>query len=330
MKPLIELVSDFIEYGELEKNFSPLTVRMYDYYLQHFAKWLQEKHGLVEPNQLTYDMVKQYRLHLARYVSESTKFPLKKSTQNYFMVALRAFLRYLIKKGYNTLPPDQVELGKQEDRTLKYMDESQLQQLLEAPDTTTIEGLRDRAILETLFSTGLRVAELAGLNRDQINLEKREFGVIGKGRKARVVFLTESACNWLARYQRMRKDNYLPLFIRYKGKKHKIEDKDGEDQRLTPRSIERLVEKYVKLTGLTVKATPHTLRHSFATDLLINGADLRSVQEMLGHSNIATTQIYTHVTNAQLKNVHSRFHSGNLEPGPDNHSESSDTSGDLE
>jgi len=312
-KPLKELVTDFIEYGELEKNFSPLTVKMYDYYLQHFTKWLQDKYGVVEPHQLTYEMVKQYRLHLTRYVSETTKYPLKRSTQNYFMIALRAYLRYLIKTGHNTLSPEQVELGKQEDRTLKYMDESQLVQLLNAPDTTTIEGLRDRAILETLFSTGLRVAELAGLDRDQINLDKREFGVIGKGRKARVVFLTDSAVSWLSKYLRLRKDKYVPLFIRYNGKKHKIEDKEGQDMRLSPRSIERLVEKYVKLVGLPVKATPHTLRHSFATDLLINGADIRSVQEMLGHSNISTTQIYTHITNAQLKNVHDRFHSGNLE-----------------
>ena len=310
-KPLTDLITDFIEYGELEKNFSPLTVRMYDYYLHHFAGWLQEQGYSPAVEDINYDMVKKYRLHLARYVSENTKFPLKKSTQNYFMVALRAFLRYLIKKGYKVLPPDQVELGKQEDRTLKYLEDEQLQQLLQAPDITTIEGVRDRAILETLFSTGLRVAELAGLNRDTINLEKREFGVIGKGRKARVVFLSEDACDWLEKYLRLRKDKHSPLFIRYKGKKHKPDDEDGQDLRLTPRSIERMVEKYVKQQGLAVKATPHTLRHSFATDLLFNGADLRAVQEMLGHSNIATTQIYTHVTNARLRDTHEKFHSGN-------------------
>lgn len=311
-KTVQELITDFIEYGELEKNFSPLTVRMYDFYLRHFASWLAENYGeQMGITDIQYEIIKKYRLHLSRYVSDSTKFNLKKSTQNYFMVALRAFLRYLIKKGYNVLSPDQVELGKQEDRTLKYLEEQQLQQLLEAPDTTTIEGIRDRAILETLFSTGLRVAELAGLNRDTINLEKREFGVIGKGRKARVVFLTEDSCIWLQKYLTMRKDKHVPLFIRYKGKKHNIQDEDGEDLRLTPRSIERMVEKYVKQLGLSVKATPHTLRHSFATDLLFNGADLRAVQEMLGHSNIATTQIYTHVTNARLRDTHEKFHSGN-------------------
>jgi site-specific recombinase XerD len=310
-KQLKELVTDFIEYGELEKNFSPLTVRMYDYYLQHFTAWLEKRYGTVETHQLTYDMVKQYRLHLARYISDQTHYPLKKSTQNYFMVALRAYLRYLIKKGYQTLSPDQVELGKQEDRSLKFLEDEQLQRLLEAPDTTRVEGVRDRAILETLYSTGLRVAELSGLNRDTINLDKREFGVIGKGRKARVVFLTDSACSWLSKYLRLRKDKHSPLFIRYKGKKHHMEDEDGEDLRLTPRSIERMVEKYVKEQGLAVKATPHTLRHSFATDLLVNGADLRAVQEMLGHSNISTTQIYTHVTNTHLRDIHEKFHSGN-------------------
>lgn len=315
-KPLPELITDFIEYGELEKNFSPLTVRMYDYYLRHFAGWLEAQGLSNRVEDIDYEVVKKYRLHLSRYVSESTKFPLKKSTQNYFMVALRAFLRYLIKKGYRVLSPDQVELGKQEDRHLKYLEDEQLQQLLAAPDTTTLEGIRDRAILETLFSTGLRVAELSGLNRDTVNLDKREFGVIGKGRKARVVFLSEESVEWLNKYLALRKDEYKPLFIRYKGKKHKIEDKDGEDLRLTPRSIERMVEKYVKQLGLSVKATPHTLRHSFATDLLFNGADLRSVQEMLGHSNIATTQIYTHVTNARLRDTHEKFHSGNKSSEP--------------
>ena len=323
-KSFNELIRDFIEYGELEKNFSSGTVKIYDFYLQNFVQWLNKEYGEVGPSDLTYEMVKKYRLHLTRHVSDVTKQEYKRSYQNYFMIGLRAFLRYLVIKGYDTLPPDQVELGKQGDRTVKFLDEQQLQQLLEAPDTTTIEGIRDRAILESLFSTGLRVAELASLNRDQINLEKREFGVIGKGRKARVVFLTESGVKWLTRYERMRKDKYKPLFIRYKGKKHKIEDVDGEDMRLTPRSIARMVEKYVKSIGLSVKATPHTLRHSFATDLLINGADLRSVQEMLGHSNIATTQIYTHVTNAQLKNVHSRFHSGNADSDRDESSDEVD------
>ena len=172
------------------------------------------------------------------------------------------------------------------------------------------DGIRDRAILETLFSTGLRVSELASLNRDTINLDRGEFGIVGKGGKERVVFITDSAAAWLERYLQIRKDTFKPLFIRFQGKVD-LED-EGENMRLTPRSIERVVEKYVKALGLPVKATPHTLRHVFATDLLINGADIRSVQEMLGHSNISTTQIYTHVTNAHLKDVHKAFHSGNV------------------
>jgi site-specific recombinase XerD len=310
-KPLAELITDFIEYGELEKNFSQGTVHIYDFYLRHFVGWLQEQYGSVSAEDLSYEMVKKYRLYLTRQISEVTKHELKRSYQNYFMIGLRAFLRYLILKGYKTLSPDQVELGKQGDRVVKFLQNEQLETLLGAPDTTTLEGIRDKAILETLFSTGLRVAELTGLNRDSINLDKREFGVVGKGRKARVVFLSEDACVWLKKYLGLRKDKHIPLFIRYNGKKHHNEDEDGEDLRLTPRSVARMVEKYVKQQGLSVKATPHTLRHSFATDLLMNGADLRSVQEMLGHSNIATTQIYTHVTDKHLKDIHSSFHSGN-------------------
>ncbi len=315
MSAVKPLVTDFIEYCELEKNLSQGTVQIYDFYLGHFDEWLDKTQGAsTTVEDITYDMVKDYRLFLTRQVSEVTRHGLKRSYQNYFLVAIRAFLKFLAKRGYTVLSSDQVELGKQGDRVVKFLDDSQLQRLLEAPDTTTIEGLRDRAILETLFSTGLRIAELVGLNRDSINLDKREFGIIGKGRKARVVFLTETSCYWLERYLRLRKDDYSPLFIRYKGKKHQLDDKKGEDQRLTTRSMARMVEKYVKQLGLPVKATPHTLRHSFATDLLINGADLRSVQELLGHSNISTTQIYTHVTNSQLRNVHSKFHSGNASP----------------
>jgi len=180
---------------------------------------------------------------------------------------------------------------------------------LDAPDVTKKDGIRDRAILETLFSTGLRVSELASLNRDTINLNRKEFGIIGKGGKERVVFISDSAADWLQKYLDVRKDSFKPLFIRFQGR---IDPSDnGQSMRLSPRSIERTVEKYVKNLGFAVKATPHTLRHSFATDLLINGADIRSVQEMLGHSNISTTQIYTHVTNKHLKDVHKSFHSGN-------------------
>jgi site-specific recombinase XerD len=193
--------------------------------------------------------------------------------------------------------------------------QEKLEQLLESPDTTERDGLRDKAILEMLFSTGLRVSELTSLNRDHINLNKNEFSVIGKGRKERIVFISDQAHQWLGKYLHDRTDEFKPLFIRYQGRIDPSED--GENMRLSTRSIERIVEKYVKAVGLSIKATPHTLRHSFATDLLQNGADIRSVQEMLGHSNISTTQIYTHVTNRQLKEVHKAFHSKNKESEAD-------------
>lgn len=200
-------------------------------------------------------------------------------------------------------------MGDVEPSPIKVLDEDGLKRLLAAPDVLDKAGIRDRALLETLFSTGLRVSELASLNRDTINLERKEFAVVGKGRKERIVFLSDSAGEWLEKYLRSRHDSFKPLFIRYQGQVDPAEE--GEAMRLTARSIQRIVEKYVKGVGLSVKATPHTLRHSFATDLLINGADIRSVQEMLGHSNISTTQIYTHVTNQHLKDVHKAFHSGN-------------------
>ncbi len=297
--------TDFLEYLELERNASQLTIKNYDHYLKRFIEFA----GDVNPETIDLNLVRKYRLYLSRYIDPNTQKPLMRITQNYFMIALRAFLRYLARQDVTTLSPEKVELGEQEPRPLKVLDEKSLEQILGVPDIATKDGLRDRAILETLFSTGLRVSELTHLNRDQINLHRREFGVVGKGGKERVVFLSDSAAEWLERYLSIRHDTFKPLFIRYQGK---VEvENDGESMRLTPRTIERIVEKCVKKLGLPVKATPHTLRHNFATDLLINGADIRSVQEMLGHSNISTTQIYTHVTNKHLKDVHKAFHSKN-------------------
>ncbi|MBI2020256.1 tyrosine-type recombinase/integrase [Candidatus Daviesbacteria bacterium] len=299
------LITDFLEYLELERNTSQLTIKNYDHYLKRFLEFA----GDLDPKDIDLNLIKKYRLYLARYSDPKTKRPLKRITQNYFMIALRAFLRYLARVDIKTLSPERVELGESEPRPLKILDETQLKSLLDAPDTSKKDGLRDRAILETLFSTGLRVSELASLNCDQINLSRGEFGVVGKGGKERVVFLSDSSREWIQKYLQMRKDFFKPLFIRFQGRVDP--SNNGESMRLTTRSIERIIEKYVKALGLPVKATPHTLRHSFATDLLINGADIRSVQEMLGHSNISTTQIYTHVTNAHLKDVHKSFHSGN-------------------
>jgi site-specific recombinase XerD len=302
---LSALVTDFLEYLELERNASQLTIRNYDHYLKRFLDFAKD----VEPKDIDLSLIRKYRLYLSRYVDSETQKPLKRITQNYFMIALRAFLRYLARQDVETLSPEKIELGDQDPSPLKVIDDSQLNQILMSTDTSTKDGLRDRAILETLFSTGLRVSELISLNRDYINLDRREFGVVGKGGKERIVFLSDDACEWLQKYLDTRVDDFKPLFIRYQGKI--LPENDGEAMRLTARSIERIVEKYVKMAGVSVKATPHTLRHSFATDLLINGADIRSVQEMLGHSNISTTQIYTHVTNKHLKDVHKSFHSGN-------------------
>lgn len=302
---LSALITDFLEYLELERNASQLTIKNYDHYLKRFLDFA----GDVNPQTIDLSTIRRYRLHLSRWADPKTEKLLKRVTQNYFLIALRAFLRYLARIDIATLSPEKVELGEPEARPLKILDEGHLVQLLEAPDTTKKDGLRDRAILETLFSTGLRVSELAALNCDDINLNRREFGVVGKGGKQRIVFLSNSAAEWLGRYLSIRHDSFNPLFIRFQGKV--TSENEGEAMRLTPRSIERAVEKYCKKVGLPVRATPHTLRHSFATDLLMNGADIRSVQEMLGHSNISTTQIYTHVTNKHLKDIHKSFHSGN-------------------
>lgn len=302
---LSALITDFLEYLELERNASQLTIRNYDHYLKRFLKLA----GDIEPEAINLNLVRKYRLYLSRWSDPNTGKPLKRITQNFFLIALRAFLRYLARQDVKTLSPEKVELGKTEAKHLKVLDDTALKNLLEAPDTSDRSGLRDKAVLELLFSTGLRVSEVASLNRDSINLGQREFSVIGKGLKERMVFLSDSAAEWLDRYLMARKDTFQPLFIRFQGRADSSEN--GAAMRLTPRSIERIVEKYVKQIGLSVKATPHTLRHSFATDLLINGANIRSVQEMLGHANIATTQIYTHVTNAHLKDIHRTFHSGN-------------------
>ena len=302
---LSALITDFLEYLELERNTSQLTIKNYDHYLKRFLDFAHD----IKPSDIDLNLIRKYRLYLSRWSDPKTQKPLKRVTQNYFMIALRAFLRYLARIDIETLSPEKVELGETDPSPLKVLDDTHLKSLLDAPDTTKKSGTRDRAILETLFSTGLRVSELASLNRDTINLNRKEFGIVGKGGKERVVFISDSAAQWLEKYLYIRKDTFKPLFIRFQGKADP--SSNGESMRLTPRSIERVVEKYVKALGLSVKATPHTLRHSFATDLLINGADIRSVQEMLGHSNIATTQIYTHVTNAHLKDVHKAFHSGN-------------------
>ena len=302
---LNKLIEQYLEYLEVEKNCSLLTVRDYRHYLTRFSQWLSPTSLSPSVKKIDLETVKKYRLYLA-HLSRGQGLTLSRQTQAYHVIALRSFLRWLIKNDYEALSPDKIDLPKMESRSLKFLDADQLTRLLNQPSVGNIRGLRDKTILETLFSTGLRVSELVGLNRETINLERREFGVIGKGRKARVVFLSESAADWLGRYLKERLDSWKPLFIRYPKKVDPAVD--GEKMRLSVRSIQRIVEKYVKKAKLPMKATPHSLRHSFATDLLIAGADIRSVQEMLGHKNISTTQIYTHVTNKQLREVHEMFH----------------------
>ena len=303
------LIAEFLEYLEIQKGCSPLTIRQYRHYLKRFHNWLSENSPAAKPEDINLELVRRYRLYLA-HLRARDGVPLERVTQSYHIVALRAFLRYLlVQRDIATLSPDKIELPKQGSRSIAFLNPEQIERLLNSPKIADNVGLRDRTILETLFSTGLRVSELVNLNRDQIDLERKEFGVKGKGNKLRVVFLSDTAAQWIERYLRSRQDSFKPLFIRHSGM---VDARNkGERMRLTARSIQRIVAKHAKRAGLPIEATPHTLRHSFATDLLISGADIRSVQEMLGHESIRTTQVYTHVTNRHLKEVHKAFHSRN-------------------
>ena len=303
------LIAEFLEYLEIQKGCSPLTIREYRHYLKRFHNWLTENSSATKPEDINLEIVRRYRLYLAHLRARDGVL-LQRVTQSYHIVALRAFLRYLlVQRDIPTLSPDKIELPKQGSRSVSFLNPGQIERLLNSPKISNNVGLRDKTILETLFSTGLRVSELVSLNRDQVDLQRKEFGVKGKGNKIRVVFLSDTAAQWIERYLRSRQDHFKPLFIRHRGKVDA--QKNGEKMRLTTRSIQNIVSKYAKRSGLPIKATPHTLRHSFATDLLISGADIRSVQEMLGHESIRTTQVYTHVTNRHLKEVHKAFHSRN-------------------
>ena len=308
---LQNLIRQFLEYLEIEKGRSLNTTENYHFYLNRFLKWS----NYTEPGQITQEGVRNYRLWLNRQ-TDAAGSPLKKNTQNYHLIALRAFLKYLAKQDIKTLAPEKIELAKMPDRQIEFMEGSDLEHFLEAPfkiDQPEILQLRDKAILETLFSTGLRVSELAGLKKDSINFNKDEFTVRGKGSKLRVVFLSNQAKHWLKKYLEARKDMSAYLFTNH-DKAGIKRNKTKSDQGLTPRSIQRIVQKCAKVAGITKKITPHVLRHSFATDLLQNGADIRSVQTMLGHSSITTTQIYTHITDKQLREVYKNFH-GRKRPG---------------
>lgn len=302
---LPNLVQDFLNYHRVEKGSSPLTVRNYEHYLSRFIGWLKSENISLNLASISLQNIQKYRLYLSK-LNDGRGGVLSQKTQGYHIIAIRSFLKWLNKHDYDVIAAEKLDLPKVKERQVTFMTGDHVDRLLSAPSMSSIVGKRDKAILELLFSTGLRVSELTRLDRDKIDLDRREFGITGKGGRARVVFLSSRAAEWISLYLAARKDHYSPLFIRHKGKiDPTIED---EKMRLTPRSVQRLVKKYAKKVKIPVEVTPHVLRHSFATDLLIAGADLRSVQEMLGHKNVATTQIYTHVTNKQLKNIHEQFH----------------------
>lgn len=298
-------INEFLEYLEVEKGCSPLTLRNYKHYLGRLVNWLKGEGVRLKLSDINPELVRQYRVFLSR--KEGVSGTLSRKTQGYHAIALRSFLRWLIKNDYKVMSPDKIDLPKIEDRQIKFLNGEQIDRLLNSPTLSTIQGKRDKAILEVFYSTGLRVSELISLDRDKIDLKRREFGVVGKGGRARAVFLSSRASEWIQKYLAARKDRYTPLFIRHKGKIGPTTP--DEKMRLTARSVQRLIKGYARKIKLPVEATPHIIRHSFATDLLMAGADIRSVQEMLGHKNIQTTQIYTHVTHKHLKDVHSAFHS---------------------
>lgn len=295
--------TDFLEYLEIEQNRSQKTIANYDHYLTRLIDFAGDD---LQVAQIDAELVRKWRLWLNRLPS-TVNNELQMVTQNYHLIALRMFLRFCAKRNVATLAADKIELPKlPKNNKIVFLGQKELEQLFDQPDLSVLNGLRDRAILELLFSSGLRVSELVGLNRGDINLERREFMVRGKGQKDRPIFISAEAATWVQQYLDKREDNSRPLFIRYSGQK--TVDLSGNFLRLTARSVQRLVSRYAALAGIVKHVSPHTLRHSFATDLVMNGADLRSVQAMLGHSNISTTQIYTHVTDPQLKSVHERFH----------------------
>jgi len=311
-KPIPQHLNDFLDWLDIEKGLSSKTQENYERFLKRFLFWL-EKNNLnnLKPHQLTPDRIWAYRVFLSRQYPSKTRKPLKRTTQNYYLIALRALLSYFTAKDIISLPTDKIELPRgDKEKSVKFLALDQLKKLFSAPDTLKPQGLRDRAILETLFSTGMRVSELTALNREQIkldtNTEELELGIIGKGDRARTVYFSKEAVNWLKRYLEIRddkNDKEKALFINYRSKNNTL-------KRLTPRAIEKMIKKYTIMSGLPITTTPHVLRHSFATDLLNQGVDLRTIQEFLGHKNILATQIYTHITNKRLRDIHRNFHSG--------------------
>ncbi|MBM3206432.1 MAG: hypothetical protein FJZ43_02335 [Candidatus Staskawiczbacteria bacterium] len=309
-KPIPQHIPDFLDYCEVEKGLRENTQRNYKKYLDKFVLWLRSKRleGLL-PHQLTPEHIWDYRLYLSRYQDPIRGKILQKSTQNYYLIALRAFLGYFVAKDVQSLPPDKIALSKANkgEKTVKFLTLEQIERLLTSAQPKDATGIRNRAILETFFSTGLRIAELCSLNIEQFaNLKDKqdlELGIIGKGGHPRTIYFSDRSLEWIKKYISIRNSKDKSLFINFR-------DKDGTGTRLTPRSVERIVKQHAILAGIPTFTTPHTLRHSYATDLMNQGVDLRTVQEFLGHKNIATTQIYTHVTNKRLRDIHRQFHGG--------------------
>jgi site-specific recombinase XerD len=309
LRPLPQHLNDFLDWLEIEKGLSSKSQENYYRFLKKFFDWLKLNHlDNIKPHELSPDHIWKYRVFLSRQSSPKNKKSLKKSTQNYYLIALRAILNYFAERDILSLPAEKIKLAREkEEKQVRFLNIEQLKKLFSAPDTSKKTGLRDKVILETLFSTGMRIAELVALDRDQIKIkpdtEELELSIVGKGERPRTVYFSKMALHWLRKYLDTRKDNFEPLFINYKSRK-------DASRRLTPRSIERKIQRYAVIAGLPLNTTPHVLRHSFATDLLTQGVDLRTVQEFLGHKNISATQIYTHVTSKRLREIHKRFHSG--------------------
>lgn len=313
-KPLIKHIPLFLEYCEVEKGLSNVTIKNYQNFLLPFKNWLINNNlNNILPSDLSANHIWDYRLFLSRHVNPQLKSNLRKSTQNYYLIALRALLLYFIERDISSLSPDKIKLSKdKKNRIIKFLSINQIEKLLLAPDIKIFSGLRDRVILEVLFSTGLRVSELVNLNVDSINLEMLnqyknqdlELAIVGKGNYTRTVYLSERAIKWLIIYLNKRHDSDKALFINV------LNIKSISSKRISVRAVEMMIKKYCNMAGLPNTTTPHTIRHSYATDLLEQGVDLRTIQEFLGHRNIVTTQVYTHVTNKHLRDVHRAFHSG--------------------
>jgi len=298
-----ELILDFVEHLEVERGRASVTASNYTHYLERLVEFA----GNIPVDKITSEMIRKYRLWLNRYQNDNGE-TLSLTTQSYHLIALRGFLTYLVKRDIPSLSPEKVELPKTTRKQVTFLTHEEVLRLLDAvPSDSSPSSLRDKAIIELLFSSGLRVSELVNLNRDHINTKRREFTVRGKGQKDRPIFISQRAASIIETYLSTRMDSLPALFLNYS--RNNSTDTSGNFRRLSARSIQRMIEKYARLAGITKHVSPHTMRHSYATDLLMNGADIRSVQSMLGHSDISTTQVYTHVTDQHLKDVYEKYHS---------------------